>query len=299
MKPDEQNRSRGRPLVSMETRRRGSHVQPIVPICAKEMEPPIVKWGMNRQAGAFTLIELLVVIAIISILAAMILTAVSKAKNSACKATDINNLRQIVIALQAFVSDDDDVLPPPNWDNGGFASAQGTNTGWLYAVNLNASGTNKFNVKTGLFWDALQNPKIYFCPMDKPDESRASAYFGGEVIERPQQISSYAMNGAVIGYMSMIYPPVKLEQMQPEDCAFWETDETDPHNFNDGANYPGEGVSPRHYQGGIQATFGGQVNYVRLQDWYNDVAATNKNRLWCYPLSADGGDPAYPGHTQQ
>jgi hypothetical protein len=150
-----------------------------------------------------------------------------------------------------------------------------------------------------LFWDALQNPKIYFCPMDKPDESRASAYFGGEVIERPQQISSYAMNGAVIGYMSMIYPPVKLEQMQPEDCAFWETDETDPHNFNDGANYPGEGVSPRHYQGGIQATFGGQVNYVRLQDWYNDVAATNKNRLWCYPLSADGGDPAYPGHTQQ
>jgi prepilin-type N-terminal cleavage/methylation domain-containing protein len=268
MKPDEQDCSRGRPLVCLETRQ------------------------------GFTLIELLVVIAIIGILSALILTAVSKAKNSASKVTDINNLRQIVIALQVYASDQNDAVPPPNWDNGGFSGTQGTNTGWLYAVDLSATGTNRFRVNTGLFWPTLRNPKIYFCPMDKPDEARMSAH-DGVVEQRQQQISSYAMNGAVIGYMSMIYPPVKLEQMNDSDCAFWETDETDPWYFNDGANYPGEGVSPRHYQGGIQATFGGQVDYVRLDDWYKDVAATNKNRLWCYPLSADGGDPARPGHTQE
>lgn len=245
----------------------------------------------SRMRLGFTLIELLLVIGIIGILSALILTAVSKAKNSASKVTDINNLRQIIVALQVYTSDANDVLPWPNWDNGG-----GNRPGWLYTPD-SASG-NTYNLEKGLLWPTLRNQKIYVCPMDKPDEARMSAH-DGVVEQRQQQVSSYAMNGAVIGYMSMIFPPVKLEQMQPEDCAFWETDETDPWNFNDGANYPREGVSPRHYQGGIQATFGGQVNYVRLQDWYKDVAATNKNRLWCYPLSADGGDPAQPGHGQQ
>jgi prepilin-type N-terminal cleavage/methylation domain-containing protein len=252
---------------------------------------------------AFTLLELLVVIAIIAILAALVLSAVSNAQNSASKATDINNLKQIMVALNVYTSEAGDVLPPPNWDNGGFALPQGTNTGWLYAVDLSATGTNRFKVNTGLFWPTLQNPKIYFCPMDKPDESRASAYSNGDVIQRPQQITSYTMNGAVIGYMAMIYPPVKLAAMRPTDRAFWETDETDPHNFNDGANWPGinadgsgEGVSARHYQGGIQAAFDSSVSYVRLDVWHKEVLDPNKNRLWCYPGRDDGGGPK--GHIQ-
>jgi prepilin-type N-terminal cleavage/methylation domain-containing protein len=250
--------------------------------------------GAKIRVRAFTLIELLVVIAIIAILAALLLPVLSRAKNSASKATDMNNLKQIITALHLYCSDDGDVLPPPNWDDGGFASAQGTNTGWLYAVDLNATGTNRFNVQTGLFWDTLHNPNLYFCPMDTPTLARFSAH-DNQVEQRQQQISSYAMNGAVIGYMFMIYPPVKLGSISPEACAFWETDETDPWYFNDGANWPGEGVSPRHYQGGIQAAFDGSVSYVRLNDWYNDEADTNKNRLWCYPNSPDGGGPA--GHT--
>jgi prepilin-type N-terminal cleavage/methylation domain-containing protein len=240
------------------------------------------------KQNAFTLIELLVTIAIIAILTALLLPALSRAKNQASKATDINNLNQFMVATHLYTSDDGDVLPPPNWDGGGFPGPQGTNTGWLYAVNLNATGTNKFNVQTGLFWNTLKNPKLYFCPMDNP----TSTTFG----ERPQQISSYAMNGAVVGYAFMVYPPVKLAAMRPADCAFWETDETDPGYFNDGANWPGEGVSARHNQGGIQAAFDGSVNYVRLDDWYNDVSDTNRNRLWCYPNSPDGGGPG--GHNE-
>ncbi len=243
-----------------------------------------------RRCG-FTLVELLVVIAILGILAASTMTAVSRAKNSASKATDLNNLRQIMVALHTYSADNADFIPPPNWDNGGYDEPAGRHNGWLYAINLNATGTNRFDVRSGLLWDTLRNPALYFCPMDKP----GTALFD----QRPQQVSSYAMNGAVIGYMAEIYPPVKLSAMRPTDCAFWETDEKDPTYFNDGANYPGEGVSGRHNQGGIQAAFDTSVNYVRLDDWYNDVADKNKNRLWCYPFSEDGGDPTAPGHTSE
>jgi prepilin-type N-terminal cleavage/methylation domain-containing protein len=241
--------------------------------------------GLVTRRLGFTLIELLVVIAIIAILAAMTLTAVSKAKNSASKATDLNNLRQIMIALHTYVSDSNDVLPPPNWDDGGHITQ--TNTGWLYAVNLSAAATNKYDVTTGLLWPTLITPKIYFCPMDRPGEVHYSASTG-LTMGRPQQIASYAMNGAVIGYGHEAYPPVKLAALNPTDCAFWETDETDPHNFNDGANRPDEGVSPRHNQGAIQAAFDSSVNYIRLDAWYADVDSPQKNRLWCYPGSPDG-----------
>jgi prepilin-type N-terminal cleavage/methylation domain-containing protein len=283
MKPDEPNRSRGKPLVCTETRLHGFHIEPIGPISTKEMKLPIVKWDMKCQARAFTLIELLVVIAIIGILAAMIMAALSRAQNSASKVTDINNLRQIMIALQSFSAENEDVLPTPNWDGG----APGSPKGWLYEMDSSASGTNRFKVDTGQLWRALQNPKIYFCPMDGP----AVAGFS----DRQQQISSYAMNGAVIGY-GAIDTPVKLAAMLPTDCAFWETDETVPFYFNDGANFPGEGVSARHNQGAIQAAFDTSVSYVLLKDWYNDVDDPNKNRLWCYPNSADGGGPN--GHNQ-
>jgi len=64
-----------------------------------------------RKQPAFTLVELLVVLAIIALLAALLLPALGRAKESARATVCLSNLHQVGIALQIYVSENNNHLP--------------------------------------------------------------------------------------------------------------------------------------------------------------------------------------------
>lgn len=67
----------------------------------------------RRNAAGFTLIELLTVIAILGILAAIIIPTVGKARETAQRAVDANNLRELGKAAMIYAADNRDALPNP------------------------------------------------------------------------------------------------------------------------------------------------------------------------------------------
>jgi prepilin-type N-terminal cleavage/methylation domain-containing protein/prepilin-type processing-associated H-X9-DG protein len=110
---------------------------------------------------AFTLIELLIVIAIIAILAALLMPALTQAKDAARLAKCRSNVRQQTIALNSFVLDFS-VYPLFRADRTRRKTPPEHAGDWYLTLNEYASGA-----KQERFWDLkAEMPDIWSCPSE-------------------------------------------------------------------------------------------------------------------------------------
>ncbi len=116
----------------------------------------------SADSPGFTLIELLVVIAIIAILAAMLLPALSAAKEKARSIGCMNNLRQIGLGLVMYSDDNNDALVPAEYNKSNGAKYQ---EGW---PTLLYNGKYLTAEKSDSYYTVAKGSMVFRCPSSLP-----------------------------------------------------------------------------------------------------------------------------------
>jgi prepilin-type N-terminal cleavage/methylation domain-containing protein len=170
----------------------------------------------RQSAKGFTLIELLVVIAIIGILAALLLSVLSSAKEKSKSVTCLNNLRQIGIGTTIYAGENQDrVLQakrdvPTSTNNDSFVQI------CLDAPTASAAKSVGLDVESNMM-------SVWTCP-DRPGLPIYEASVEANQVN--QWIIGYQYFGGITKWYNSSFPddgivsrsPVKLSQSKPWWC---------------------------------------------------------------------------------
>lgn len=190
--------------------------------------------GNRLAVPGFTLIELLVVIAIIAILAAMLLPALTKAKQKAQGAGCISNLKQLQLGWFLYSSDNSDQLVP-NADEGActYPPAQGKEN-WVYnRMDQSPGNTDPNSVQLGLLFPCVKALGVYKCPADKKTNVDAMGG-GGKPTVRSMSMNCWMnpINPWHGGTMRVFRKQTEIVTPGPSKC--WVTVDENPWTINDG-----------------------------------------------------------------
>jgi prepilin-type processing-associated H-X9-DG protein len=233
------------------------------------------------------LIELLVVIAIIAILAAMLLPALSRAKQQGQGAKCESNTHQLIIAWIMYSGDNHEVLPnnipgpaPDGWSQGELSENPNNKDNTNYVLMLGGASVSQTagNVpaKTTTIGNYTRNYMIYQCPADP-------------IVAKPwgqPRVRSYSMNFA-LGSKSTApsdsggsYNDYWPNMFKTSDFKYasrtWVFNDEHPDSINDGIQYTptsdGEdtewGDIPASYHNGA-AGFAFADGHSEIHKWLN------------------------------
>lgn len=218
--------------------------------------------------SAFTLIELLVVIAIIAILAAMLLPALSRAKEKGQGASCLSNAKQLQICWAMYSVDFNDVIVL-NAISSSYAWIDGTGNNLAYDL---PGATNVATIRKGLLYPYNSQERIYACPAQRRVQVNSRNTTLPLTPARSFAISGQ-MHGGTWDAASRRVAPVILEGNPPSALPYTKTIQI---------NRPGPALA---------MVFADESEYT-IDDGYFAVRVNND--LWQnYPAYRHGGSASF------
>jgi prepilin-type processing-associated H-X9-DG protein/prepilin-type N-terminal cleavage/methylation domain-containing protein len=173
------------------------------------MEMPIESVDKMRKR-AFTIVELLVVISVVSVLMAILMPALARARQQGKSVACLSNLRQLAIASQLYVNNNDGFYPIAYMNK--LTDSEFVSYAWDF-TRIQKFSPFEQKVIPGLLWEGRTIEKVQQCPSFKGDATWLLDPYTG-----------YNYNTSFIGHGQSercVTPAMAVSVRKPDRCALF------------------------------------------------------------------------------